>query len=468
MVGRRDDLRHVNDIRRWIKLFATGAAGGRTTYADLINCIPFLGNTSFGLGITCSAGWYGYTGALPGYNTADYYSPSTGLTIVALINYQAEQPIEGVASVMVRDIARIVTPEPRSIRLHAEPTANDAGPINPTGNPMGRHETTASTRVKIVTLYIVLVSANVLVWALAFVFFSKPHALLLGTALLAFTFGLRHAVDADHISAIDNVTRKLMQDGKRPVGVGFYFSLGHSTIVFLLTVAIAFGASAVRSRLPALEAAGGTVGTSISAAFLLLIAAINALVLADLLRALRRVRAGERYCEQSVNDILNGRGLLGRFFKPLLRLVSRSRDMYLVGFLFGLGFDTATEVGVLGIAAIEAGKGVPIWTILLLPALFAAGMSLVDTTDGILMLGAYGWAFLDPARKLYYNVAITAASVLTAVVVGGIELSSLAGGAVGIGWLGYAVVATFALGWVASMAFYALRRSRDRKISTSG
>ncbi len=333
---------------------------------------------------------------------------------------------------------------------------------------MGRHETTASTRVKIVTLYTVLVSANVLVWALAFVFFSKPHALLLGTALLAFTFGLRHAVDADHISAIDNVTRKLMQDGKRPVGVGFYFSLGHSTIVFLLTVAIAFGASAVRSRLPALETAGGTVGTSISAAFLLLIAAINALVLADLLRALRRVRAGERYCEQSVNDILNDRGLLGRFFKPLLRLVSRSRDMYLVGFLFGLGFDTATEVGVLGIAAIEAGKGVPIWTILLLPALFAAGMSLVDTTDGILMLGAYGWAFLDPARKLYYNVAITAASVLTAVVVGGIELSSLAGGAVGIGWLGYAVVATFALGWVASMAFYALRRSRDRKISASG
>ncbi len=333
---------------------------------------------------------------------------------------------------------------------------------------MGRYETTASTRVKIVTIYTVLVSANVLVWALAFVFFSKPHALLLGTALLAFTFGLRHAVDADHISAIDNVTRKLMQDGKRPVGVGLYFSLGHSTIVFLLTVAIAFGASAVRNRLPALEAAGGAVGTSISAAFLLLIAAINALVLADLLRALRRVRAGERYCEQSVNDILNERGLLGRFFKPLLRLVSRSRDMYLIGFLFGLGFDTATEVGVLGIAAIEAGKGVPIWTILLLPALFAAGMSLVDTTDGILMLGAYGWAFLDPARKLYYNVAITAASVLTAVVVGGIELSSLARGAIGIGWLGYAVVATLALGSVASMAFYALRRNRDRKISASG
>ena len=330
-----------------------------------------------------------------------------------------------------------------------------------------RAEVTASTRKKIVTIYAVLIGANVLVWALAFVFFSPPHALLLGTALLAFTFGLRHAVDADHISAIDNVTRKLMQDGKQPVGVGFYFSLGHSTIVFLLTLAIAVGASALRSRLPQLEAFGGIFGTGISAGFLLLIAAVNTLVLVDLLRALRSVRAGEQYCEQSLNDMLNDRGLLGRFFKPLLRLVSRSRDMYLVGFLFGLGFDTATEVGVLGIAAIEAGKGLPIWTILLLPALFAAGMSLVDTTDGILMLGAYGWAFLNPARKLYYNVAVTTASVLTAVVVGGIELSSLAGGGLQIGWLGYAVVATFAVGWVVSMAFYALRDSGESKRSAS-
>ncbi len=236
-----------------------------------------------------------------------------------------------------------------------------------------RAEVTASTRKKIVTIYAVLIGANVLVWALAFVFFSPPHALLLGTALLAFTFGLRHAVDADHISAIDNVTRKLMQDGKQPVGVGFYFSLGHSTIVFLLTLAIAVGASALRSRLPQLEAFGGIFGTGISAGFLLLIAAVNTLVLVDLLRALRSVRAGEQYCEQSLNDMLNDRGLLGRFFKPLLRLVSRSRDMYLVGFLFGLGFDTATEVGVLGIAAIEAGKGLPIWTILLLPAAVRSG-----------------------------------------------------------------------------------------------
>jgi len=325
----------------------------------------------------------------------------------------------------------------------------------------------ASTRAKIVAIYAVLVAANVIVWALAFAFFSRPHVLLMGTALLAFTFGLRHAVDADHISAIDNVTRKLMQDGKRPVGVGLYFSLGHSTIVFLLTVAIAFCASTLRSRLPGLEAAGGIVGTSISAAFLFLIAAINTLVLVDLVRTLRRARAGEPYCERRVDDMLNDRGLLGRFFKPLLQVVTRSRDMYAVGFLFGLGFDTATEVGVLGVAAIEAGKGVPMWTILLLPALFAAGMSLVDTSDGILMLGAYGWAFRDPARKLYYNVAITTASVLTAVVVGGIELSGLAGGSFQPGWLGYAVVAAFGLGWVAWMTSFTLRRNRQ-KMSASG
>lgn len=316
----------------------------------------------------------------------------------------------------------------------------------------------ASTRTKIVTMYAALIGANAVAWLLAFVFFSPPHALLLGTAVLAFTYGLRHAVDADHISAIDNVTRKLMQDGKRPVGVGFYFSLGHATVVFLLTLAVALGASAVRDRLPQMEAVGGVLGTAISASFLLAIAAVNALVLIELLGTLRRMRAGDPYCECRLNDALNDRGLLGRFFKPLLRIVSRSRDMYAIGFLFGLGFDTATEVAVLGIAAIEAGKGLPIWTILLLPALFAAGMSLVDTTDGILMLGAYGWAFLNPARKLYYNLAITTASVLTAVLVGGMELASLGGNGVGAGWLGYGIAGGFALTWTGSMAYSALRR----------
>jgi nickel/cobalt transporter (NiCoT) family protein len=306
-------------------------------------------------------------------------------------------------------------------------------------------------------MYALLLGSNAAVWILAFIFFSPPHALLLGTALLAYTFGLRHAVDADHICAIDNVTRKLMADGRRPVGVGFYFSLGHSTIVIALTLAIVLGASAAKAYLPNLELLGGVVGTIVSAAFLFTIAAINAFVLVDILRGLRAVRRGERLSDQTLNDSLERRGILGRLFKPLLRLVRRSRDMYLVGVLFGLGFDTATEVGLLGIAAIEAGKGLPIWAILIFPALFTAGMSLIDTTDGILMLGAYGWAFLNPSRKLYYNLTITSASIAVALLVGGIELAGMGGAGVQLGWLGFAIVGLFALWWAVSLAFHALR-----------
>jgi nickel/cobalt transporter (NiCoT) family protein len=313
-------------------------------------------------------------------------------------------------------------------------------------------------RNKIVAMYALLIGGNIAVWVLAFIFFSPPHALLLGTALLAYTFGLRHAVDADHISAIDNVTRKLMQDGQKPVGVGFFFSLGHSTIVVLLTVAIVLGATAVRAHLPSLEGIGGVVGTGVSAAFLFVIAAINAFVLVDIVKTMRRAQNGENISDRTLNETLDQRGLLGRIFKPLLRLVTRSRDMYLIGVLFGLGFDTATEVGLLGIAAIEAGKGLPIWAILIFPALFTAGMSLIDTTDGVLMLGAYGWAFLNPTRKLYYNVTITAASVLVAVLVGGIELSSVAGRGVDVGWLGFAIVAMFAAGWLVAMVLHGVSR----------
>ncbi|HEY2475253.1 MAG TPA: hypothetical protein VGI19_10675, partial [Candidatus Cybelea sp.] len=254
--------------------------------------------------------------------------------------------------------------------------------------------------------------------------------------------------------------------GKRPISVGFYFSLGHSTIVFALTVAIALGASAIRSRLPNLEAVGGAVGTGVSALFLFIIAAINAFVLTDLLRAVRRIHTGETYSAQSLEESLDARGLLGRVFRPLLRLVTRSRHMYFIGVLFGLGFDTATEVGLLGIAAIEAGKGLPVWAILLFPALFTVGMSLIDTTDGILMLGAYGWAFYNPARRLYYNVAVTAASVIVAVLIGGIEIANIAGGSLQSGWIGGAVAGTFAAGWIASVSMAAFSNGR-RPSSTS-
>jgi nickel/cobalt transporter (NiCoT) family protein len=314
-------------------------------------------------------------------------------------------------------------------------------------------------------MYALLLGGNAIVWILALVFFAPAHPLLLGTALLAYTFGLRHAVDADHICAIDNVTRKLMQEGKRPVAVGFFFSLGHSTIVVALTLLIVAGASTVRTHLPNLEGIGGIVGTTISATFLFVIAAINAFVLIDILRSLAQVRRGGTMCDRSLNESLEQRGLFGRLFKPLLRLASRSRDMYAIGLLFGLGFDTATEVGLLGIAAIEAGKGLPICEILIFPALFTAGMSLVDTTDGILMLGAYGWAFLKPARKLYYNLTITAASVFVAVLVGAVEIVGMTGNGPQTGWMGFAVAGLFGACWGVSSLLHRGRRYAESELS---
>jgi high-affinity nickel-transport protein len=333
-------------------------------------------------------------------------------------------------------------------------------------------DSAASTRSRVLAIYAVLAVVNLGMWALALATFDQ-RPVLLGTALLAYTFGLRHAVDADHISAIDNVTRKLMQDGRRPVAVGLFFSLGHSTIVIALTAAIAVAAVLVKTRLPGLETVGGLVGTSISALFLYGIAAINVVVLVEVYRAFRRVRRGLPYDEATVDGMLAQRGLIGRFFRPLMKLVSRSWHMYPIGLLFGLGFDTATEVGILGIAALEASKGMPVAAIMIFPLLFTAGMSLLDTTDGILMLGAYGWAFVKPVRKLYYNFNITLVSVLVALLVGTIEALTVVSGQLklhGPGWdqlgaldehfgaLGFAIVGIFAGCWIVSTALYKLRR----------
>lgn len=328
-------------------------------------------------------------------------------------------------------------------------------------------------------LYAFLLVLNVGAWILAFAAFAK-HPVLIGTALLAYTFGLRHAVDADHISAIDNVTRKLMQERKRPVAVGFFFSLGHSTIVVALSVAIAIAAAVVKTKLPSLQSVGGLVGTSVSATFLLVIAAINIVVLLDIFRTFRDVRNGAIYNDHSLDEMLNQRGLMGRFFRPLLRIVDTSWKMYPVGVLFGLGFDTATEVGLLGIAAVEAGKGLPVWDILIFPLLFTAGMSLLDTTDGILMLGAYGWAFVKPMRKLYYNMVITLVSVMVAVVIGGIEALSIVAGQLklhGFGWdaigslsgqfgtLGFIIVGIFIAAWIISTIIYKIKRYDELDIA---
>ncbi len=329
----------------------------------------------------------------------------------------------------------------------------------------------ADVRAKIVAIYALLVGATVVVWALALAAFAT-RPLLLGTALLAYTFGLRHAVDADHISAIDNVTRKLMQEGKRPVSVGFFFSLGHSTIVVGLSIAIAVAATVIKHSLPRLETIGGVIGTSVSAVFLYVIALLNILVFIEIAATFRRVRRGGAYSDRTLDAFLADRGLMGRFFKPLLRVVGRSWQMYPIGVLFGLGFDTATEVGLLGIAAVEGTKGLPIYDILLFPLLFTVGMSLLDTTDGILMLGAYGWAYVKPVRKMYYNMTITLVSVTVALLVGTVEALSIIGGQLSLrgafwdringlssnfGFLGFAIVGVFLAAWLLSTLIYRMR-----------
>jgi high-affinity nickel-transport protein len=323
-------------------------------------------------------------------------------------------------------------------------------------------------RQKAVATLSLLLLANLLIWAIALAAFHH-FALLLGTAALAYTFGLRHALDADHISAIDNVTRKLMQDGKRPMLVGFFFSLGHSTIVVLLSIAIAATAARIQSRFPDLERIGRLIGTSVSAFFLLAIAGINLLVLRGVVRAFGRVKRGEPFDEQDADAMVAQLGLMGRILRPVLKVVDRSWKMYGVGFLFGLGFDTATEVGLLGISAAAATQGLPIWSILIFPLLFTAGMCLLDTADGILMVGAYGWAFVHPVRKLYYNMTITSVSVLIALLVGGIEILGIVGNQLRLhgafwddiaslgdhfGAIGVFIVAVFIASWAISILAY--------------
>ncbi|EIF29884.1 high-affinity nickel-transporter, HoxN/HupN/NixA family [Burkholderia sp. Ch1-1] len=331
---------------------------------------------------------------------------------------------------------------------------------------------TASLRPRLFTLYAVLIAANLGAWAWALIAF-RHYPLLLGTALLAYGFGLRHAVDADHIAAIDAVTRKLMQAGKRPLGVGLSFSLGHSTIVILATIGIAWTAHSLHGRFETFKAVGGTIGTLVSASFLLVLAAVNLVILRDVWRRYRHVQQSGELPAKTPDSIAPA-GLLSRALRPLFRLVTKSWHMYPVGVLFGLGFDTATEIGLLAIAASEAGKGLPLYSILVFPALFTAGMTLVDSTDNVLMVHAYGWAMDDPKRKLYYNASITFVSAVVAIVIGGVEALGLLSDKLGLnggvwdaiasvndrfGVLGYGIVAVFMACWIGSVLFHRWRRA---------
>lgn len=336
----------------------------------------------------------------------------------------------------------------------------------------------ADVKRRLFGIYGVLAAINILAWIWAVVAY-RHHPVLLGTALLAYGIGLRHAVDADHIAAIDNVTRKLMQEKKRPVTVGLFFSLGHSTVVVLASVAVAIAASGMQAHLVHYKIIGGTVGTLMSALFLFVIGLMNLFILRGIYRAWRHVIAGGTYVEDDFDMLLADRGFLARFFRPLFRMISQAWQMYPLGFLFGLGFDTATEIGLLGISATQATRGLSPWAIMVFPILFSAGMSLVDTIDGHMMLGAYGWAYLTPIRKIYYNMTITLISIIVAVIIAGIEalgllidLLKLQGpvwNAVGMlndnfGTLGYVIIAIFALSWLASILIYKARRFDEMDI----
>jgi nickel/cobalt transporter (NiCoT) family protein len=319
-----------------------------------------------------------------------------------------------------------------------------------------------------------VVLLHVVGWGLV-LYYTPSHPVLGGLATLAYTFGLRHAFDADHISAIDNTTRKFLAEGRQPLGTGFFFSLGHSTIVFGLATGLAVAAQAVNSEIPTFQEYGGYIGASVSGTFLLIIGILNLIVLRDVVRIAQGLRSG-RFDEQELEERLLDRGFMNRFFiGRLARRITKSWHMYPLGLLFGLGFDTASEVGLLALTAGVATGQIPFLAIIALPVLFAAGMSLMDTADGVFMVKAYGWAFSSPVRKVFYNITVTSLSVFVALVVGMIELLQVMSEKLGLdggfwGWLGsldfeilgYVIVGLFVITWVVATAVWKLRRIEDR------
>jgi nickel/cobalt transporter (NiCoT) family protein len=309
--------------------------------------------------------------------------------------------------------------------------------------------------------------------------YGAQHPGFLALGGLAYTFGLRHAFDADHISAIDNTTRKLLQQGHKPVGVGFFFSLGHSTVVLLIAVALGLAVKSVVqgvvSNSGELRNVGGAVGTLVSGSFLILIGIMNLLILLDIVRVYRKMHRGE-YDRDGLETELAAGGLMTRLFGRMFRLVDHSWHMYPIGFLFGLGFDTASEVALLAISAGAAAQGLPFTAVISLPLIFAAGMSLMDTTDGAFMSKAYSWAFTSPIRKVFYNLTVTSLSVFVALFVGVVELgqiliriSGLHGGVYDavanfdfIGKAGYVIVGAFVVAWAGAFAIYKVRRIDER------
>jgi nickel/cobalt transporter (NiCoT) family protein len=315
-------------------------------------------------------------------------------------------------------------------------------------------------------------------WGLL-IFYGAGHPTILALGGLAYTFGLRHAFDADHIAAIDNTTRKLLQDGRKPVGVGFFFSLGHSSVVFLIAAALGLAVKwiveGVSGNGGELRIVGSLIAGLVSGGFLVVIGLMNLVILLDIVRVYRRMKGGE-YDSDSLEHELTAGGFMTKIFGRLFRVINHSWQMYFVGFLFGLGFDTASEVALLAVSAGAAANGIPFGAIIALPLIFAAGMSLMDTADGAFMAKAYSWAFASPVRKVFYNLTMTSLSVFVALFVGLVELLqvlihslNLKGGVFSaiagfdlIGRAGYVIVAAFVLAWAAAFVIYKARRIDER------
>jgi nickel/cobalt transporter (NiCoT) family protein len=340
----------------------------------------------------------------------------------------------------------------------------------------GRHlpSFTPDECVRLAGLYGVIALLHICGWGL-FLYYSSRYPALVGLGFVAYMFGLRHAFDADHIAAVDDTVRYMLQKGKRPLGIGFFFSLGHSTIVFLIAVAVVFAATAVKRDLPELERLGSLIGAGVSGTFLWVIGIFNLMVLLNILEVWRQAKTG-KHSHAHLEELLTQRGFINRLLGGRLqRIISHSWQMYPIGVLFGLGFDTASEVGLLAMTAGASAGDLPVAAVLSLPVLFAAGMSAMDTTDGVLMSKAYNWAFVNPLRKVFYNLAITSLSITVALVIGTIELLQVLIGTLDLdgpvfdfvagldfGILGYLIVGLFLAAWGLSAAIWKFGRIEER------
>jgi high-affinity nickel-transport protein len=330
-----------------------------------------------------------------------------------------------------------------------------------------------SDRLKIVTVYSLIGLATVFGFVVSTVV-GRLSVLLAGLGIITYVFGLRHGVDADHIAAIDNTTRKLMQENQSPFTVGMWFSLGHSTIVVALIVGLVFITRAIIGRIPVLQSAGAIIGTTVSGVFLLLIGMANMVIVLGIYRIYKEMKRGKMKRDE-LERLLDNRGFLNRYFRPLFKIVRKPWQIYPIGVLFGLGFDTATEVALIAISVgIGVTSAVPVWMILVLPFMFTCGMVLIDTTDGVMMRVAYGWAFMNPLRKIYYNLTVTIISVLVAIAIGSVELLQVMAGELRLSggfwdWLvgldfesiGFGIIVIFVASWLISTAIWKSRGLSD-------